>query len=209
MVAVMSDRMQSFGKVILQGVLAATFLYMLSFPAAYAYPEYQQFVEKHSGRTVNCAMCHVNENGPTGDGHGQIGALNREELNELNKARAALAPGRDVDSPILNRFGNEIIKAIGRKKFIELKTNPAKLTEALSDKSDLDDDGIADSLEFLDGTDPLNQFHGDPAKLFWINLNRYKMHVVLAIVAILSLDYGLAHLIKGIPLTQSAPKRHE
>jgi hypothetical protein len=181
-------------------------LYGLSFNAALAYPEFQQFVEKNSHRTVNCAMCHISENGPVGNGEGQIGSFSADEMKLLNKARGALAPGQDVDSPILNKFGNEIIKAVGKKDFVALKSEPAKLAERLGDKSDLDEDGISDAREYLDGTDPLNKFHGDPAKLFWINLDRYKMHVFLAIVAVFSINYGLIHLIKGVTIVQSGKK---
>ncbi|MBX3073318.1 hypothetical protein KF913_05315 [Candidatus Obscuribacterales bacterium] len=175
--------------------------------AGHAYPEYQQFVETHSHRTVNCAMCHVHENGPTGNEKGQLNTLNEDQLKLLNKARTALAPGADVDSPILNEFGNSIIKAIGKKKFVQLRANPKELAKELGATSDLDGDGIPDSGEYLDGTDPLNKFHGDPGKLFLVNLERYKMHVVLAVVAILSLNYGLVHLIAGITKIQSARKK--
>lgn len=75
--------------------------------------------------------------------------------------------------------------------------------------SDLDEDGIPDAAEFLDGTDPLNKFHGDPWKLFWINLSRYRMHVALAVAAVVAMSYGLIHLIKGISIVQSESKRTE
>lgn len=185
------------------GVLPIAALAVAALQPAFAYPEYQQFVEKHSHRTVNCAMCHVNENGPIGEDHGQIGSLTKDDLKRLSQARAAFEPGQDVDSPILNQFGNEIIKIVGKKEFVQMKSDPSKLAKALGDKTDLDNDGISDSQEFLDGTDPLNRFHGDPIKLFWINLERYKMHVVLAIIAVWSLNYGLIHLIKGISIMQA------
>ena len=165
---------------------------------AHGYPAYQAFSEKHSGRTVNCAMCHVNDNGPIGTGHGQIGGLTADQLEHLNKARAALEPGQQVDSPILNKFGNQIIKTIGRMKFIELGNDPGKLPQALGFKSDLDGDGIPDAQEFLDGTDPLNKFNGDPWKLLLINLGRNKLQVALAAIAIFCLGYGLAHLLKAL-----------
>lgn len=151
-------------------------------------------------------MCHISENGPVGNGEGQIGSFSADEMKQLNKARAALAPGVDVDSPILNKFGNEIIKVVGKKDFVALKSEPAKLADRLGEKSDLDEDGISDAREYLDGTDPLNKFHGDPTKLFWINLDRYKMHVFLAIVAVFSINYGLIQLIKGVTIVQSGKK---
>ncbi|MBS1994168.1 MAG: hypothetical protein JSS83_26840 [Cyanobacteria bacterium SZAS LIN-3] len=190
-------------------IFALPALYALAITPVFSYPEYQEFVEKHSHRTANCAMCHVNENGPVGEENGQLSALTADEFKRLSRARGALEPGQDVDSPILNKFGNEIIKTIGKKKFVELKSDPAALAGALGNKSDLDEDGISDATEYLDGTDPLNKFHGDPIKLFSINLSRYKMHVVLTIVAVLALNYGLINLIKAISLTQSMPKRHE
>lgn len=209
MVANMRDlAMRTFTQVVLQMVFAfAPVVFLWLSPQAHAYPEYQQFVETHSKRTVNCAMCHVHENGPTGTEKGQIGSLSEDELKLLNKARAALAPGADVDSPILNEFGNKIIEAIGKKRFVDLKANPGELAKELQEKSDLDNDGIADSHEFLDGTDPLNKFHGDPGKLFLVNLQRYKTHVILAVLAVLTLNYGLVHLIKGITLLQLTTKK--
>lgn len=124
-------------------------------------------------------------------------------MKRLNSARGALEAGQNVDSPILNKFGNEIIKAIGKKKFVQLKGDPSKLFDALPGKSDLDGDGIPDAQEYMDGTDTLNKFHGDPGKLFFVNLSRYKLHIVLAIIAVLSLNFGLLHLVKGISILQS------
>lgn len=196
----MNVRMKNSGAALLAITLAAMTVFCLSCSAVHSYPEFQQFVEKNSPRTANCAMCHSNANGPVGEEEGQISKLTPEELKHLSKARAALEPGQDVDSPILNRYGNEIIKSIGKRKFVELKADPGKLPELMGDKSDLDDDGISDSREFLDGTDPLNNSHGDPVKLFWINLNRHKVHVILTIVAVLSINYGLIHLIQAMNL---------
>ncbi|MCW5823706.1 MAG: hypothetical protein KIT34_12950 [Cyanobacteria bacterium TGS_CYA1] len=165
---------------------------------AQAYPEYQAFVEKNSKRSINCAMCHINEGGPVGNSKGQIGSLSEEELKLLSKARIAFEPGSDVHSPILNEFGNKIISAVGKKKFLEYKTSPEKLAAALGNESDLDTDGIPDAQEYLDGTDPLNKFHGEPVKLFWINLNRCKTHVILTVLAVISINFGLLSLVKGI-----------
>ena len=177
--------------------------------AAFSYPEYQQFVEKHSHRTVNCALCHVSEDGPSGSGKGQIGSLDAEQMKRLNQARSALSPGQEVDSPILNEFGNEIIKAVGKKKFVEMRSDPGKLADLLPAKGDLDGDGIPDRQEYLDGTDTLNRFHGDPWRLFLVNLSRYKMHIALAIVAVLSLNFGLVHLIKAISILQNGKSSRE
>lgn len=173
----------------------------ISIPHASAYPEYQSFIEKHSGKSVNCAVCHANGNGPVGKEEGQIGSLSEKDMQVLNSARAAIEPGMlKEDSPILNRFGNSIIRAIGKKKFVELRSDPIKLADALGNKSDLDEDGIPDSQEFLDGTDPLNKLHGDPLKLLCINFDRYKFHLALAALAVFLLDWGFVHLIRGFYL---------
>jgi hypothetical protein len=164
---------------------------------AFCYPPYQAFVEKHSGRTVNCALCHINDSGPAGNGPGQLGGLNQEQLTRLNEERAAMAPGKDVNSPILNRFGNQIIRTLGRAKFLQTMADPGQLAVALGDKSDLDGDGIPDSREYLDGTDPLNKFHGDPWLLFTINLNRYKIHILLTVIAVSLICYGLTEFYRG------------
>jgi len=169
-------------------------------PAAHSYPAFQAFSEKHSGRTVNCSLCHINDNGPVGNEIGQIGSLTKDELARLNLARAAMAPGVNVDSPILNEFGNHIIKTVGRAKFLQMMADPAQLAPALGDKSDLDGDGIPDSREYLDGTDPLNKFHGDPWLLFVNNLSRNWPHVILAVIAVCLINYGLAHVIQGSSL---------
>jgi hypothetical protein len=145
-------------------------------------------------------MCHISPDGPIGSGDGQIGSLSDAEMARLNKARAALEPGQDVDSPILNEFGNHIIKALGKSKVLELRTDPAKLVEALSTKSDLDGDAIPDSREYADGTDPLNKFHGEPWLLFTNNLSREGIHVFLAVAATVALVFGLSNLIRGLNL---------
>ena len=182
-------------KVIVAGaVVAACFLHGSS---SLAYPPFQEFSEKHSGRTVNCAMCHANDSGPQGNDAGQLGSLNAEELKKVNQARTAMQPGVKVDSPILNKFGNQIIYKIGLQKFLQAQANPATLKDLLGIDSDLDGDGISDAQEYLDGTDPLDKFHGDPAKLFFINLDRYRNHIMVAGIATALITYGLLELLKG------------
>ena len=180
-----------------KGVLLSAVCGAVIYPAM-GYPEFQAYSEKHSGRSVNCAMCHVNGDGPTGDNNGQIGSLNEKQMSRLNAARAALKPGQDVDSPILNAFGNKIIKTIGMSKVLELMKDPSKLPAALGNKSDIDGDGIPDSREYEDGTDPLNPFHGDPRLLFIINLSRQQRDVMLAIIAVAATVFGLSNILKGL-----------
>lgn len=169
-------------------------------PVAVAYPEFQTYAEKQSGRNVNCAMCHTHGNGPVGTEPGQVGGLTPEQMTKLLAARKAMEPGSEVDSPILNEFGNKIVKVVGRKKFLEMRSDPAKLADALG-QSDIDEDGISDGKEFAQGTDALNEHHGEPWSLFLQNLQKYAPHVGLAFLAILLLDYGFVHLLKGMGLS--------
>ena len=183
------------------------FVFMLicfiSLPAM-SFPEFQAFVEKHSGRPTNCSMCHVNDQGPVGDDVGQIGSFNQSELGRLNKARMAFAPGSGVDNPSLNEFGNELVKKIGVRRLIFDRSDPIQIYFDLGQKSDLDGDGICDAQEYLDGTDTLNKFHGDPAKLFWINLRLHACEIIFAAFGIGLLLYGLKEVLSGCTL-----KEHE
>lgn len=174
-------------------------LLLLSFNSApaFAYPAFQRFSEKHSGRTVNCAMCHVNAQGPSGSGYGQLLSLTADELAKVDAARDAAKPGVEVDSPIMNRFGNHIIKTLGMETVSDAIGAPELLAKSLGDKSDLDGDGISDAQEFLDGTDPLDKFNGEPKRLFLINLSRYKFELLFVAVAIGLIIFGLTGFIKA------------
>jgi hypothetical protein len=163
----------------------------------WSYPDFQQFIKKHSGRAVDCAFCHANPNGPEGNGPGQIGSLTPEEFDRLNYARGAFDPGRKVDSPILNAFGDRIIRELGKKKFLEIKTHPEELAKALDPTVDLDGDGIPDVREFLEGTHPLNDTDGAPLRLFWANLQKNRVPIFLLFLATLFGLYGLNNLLKG------------
>jgi hypothetical protein len=166
-------------------------------PTALAFPEFQSFVEKHSGRNVNCSLCHRNDEGPQGNGPGQLGSLTPAQMQEVNKARGAMKPGTSVDSPILSAFGNEIIRVVGMEKFAATKADPIQLATALGTTSDLDGDGIPDAEEYLDGTDPLNQYHGDPGKLLRINMQRHAGELLTALAAAIALIWGLGEILKG------------
>lgn len=182
------------------GSISSIFLLSCFVSKADSYPQFQEFSEKNSGRSVNCAMCHTSGDGPTGEGPGQIGSLKAEEIARLNSARAALEPGSQVESPILNDFGNLIIKSLGKRKVLALRDEPAQLSIALGNRSDLDKDGICDGQEYFDGTDPLNAEHGDPLKLFRINLSKYKLHICLALLAVASISFGIVRLLKAIEI---------
>ena len=169
----------------------------LGAPRAFAYPEFQAQILKQSGRTVNCALCHVNSDGPEGAAPGQIGHLNAAEMERLGQARAAFQPGVAVDSPILNAFGNHLIKSLGKTKFLELRVVPAQLSDALPKESDLDHDGISDAQEIRDGTHPLNRNDGNPWLLFQHNFRENFGQIVLTLAATCAGIYGLIHLLNG------------
>ncbi len=164
-------------------------------PAA-AYPEFQAYSKEHSGRFVNCALCHANADGPDGVKPGQIGRLGPDELKRLNTARAAFKPGMDVDNPVLNAFGNHIVKTLGKERFLQLRKDPKALAGALGFQSDLDGDGIPDAQEYLDGTDPLNAQNGNPWRLFLGNLARYHVQVLLLLIATITGMYAIHHLLR-------------
>jgi len=172
----------------------------------YAYSEFQEFSQKNSGRYVSCAMCHAHPDGPEGIKPGQVGSLNKEERQFLNQARAAIQPGVDVHSPILNEFGNEIIKQVGKKEFLLLRKTPERLVDALDSNSDLDDDGISDGEEFLEGTHPLNDQHGNPLKLFkhrfWVN----RFDIFIIIFATFFGLFGFNHLLHWLHYKTSSLK---
>ena len=179
--------MQRIFSSILLGLLAS---------CAGAFPQFQTFSEENSGRPVNCGMCHTNPEGPSGSGPHQMGSLTPQEMERVNLSRAALEPGQEIDSPILNAFGNHIIKVVGAKKVFDAQSNPAGLATALGNTGDLDGDGIADAQEFLDGTDPLDRAHGDPGKLLLINLRRNGGQVAFIVVVIGLILLGLTGVLK-------------
>lgn len=177
---------------------AALAVAFLAFPAgANAYPEFQAQITKSSGRPVNCALCHANPDGPDGTSYGQIGRLNPEEMERLNRARKAIEPGVEVKSPILNEFGNYLVRSLGMRRLLELKLNPAALPDAIDPKNDMDRDGIPDAEELRDGTHPLKKEDGRPWLLFTHNVRQNLWTIFLAAVATASGLYGLAQLLQG------------
>lgn len=158
---------------------------------AFAHPEFQRYSKGVSGRSVNCAMCHMHSDGPEGLKPGQIGSLNQDELNVLGLARQALQPGAKARSPVLNEFGNSILNQLGKEKILKLRQSPEFLTASLSKTSDLDGDGISDVEEFKDGTHPLNSLDGHPWKLFKNNLGKNWFDILMIVLATASGLYGL------------------
>ncbi len=194
-------------KTILHGThapLLAAVLVLASLSAASAYPEFQRAIARKSGRAINCAMCHNHPDGPEGAAFGQIGSLTPEQIKKLQEARAAFLPGRNVENPLLNAFGNHIIKDIGKKKFLELRLTPDRLADALDPKSDLDHDGIPDAQELRDGTHPLLKSDGRPWLLFRHNFQKNRGQIILTVLATLAGLYGLKHLLQGFAIAQGS-----
>ncbi len=159
-----------------------------------AHPEYLQYYKKESGRPINCALCHVNPEGPEGIKPGQIGSLGPEGKKLLASARLA-KPGDNIKNPVLNEFGNEILNSIGHDKLVELEKDPGAIVGLLSKTSDLDHDGIPDYQELKDGTDPLNPNDGLPWKLFIINFMKNWFQIMMISLATVFGIYGLYNVI--------------
>ncbi|HOW67463.1 MAG TPA: hypothetical protein P5186_05610 [Candidatus Paceibacterota bacterium] len=177
--------------------VSTTILLFLSAGSINAFPEFQQFIVKNSRRPVNCAYCHPNADGPEGTAAGQIGNLTAAEQAELVRARGAFEPGQEVNSPILNGFGNHIINSVGKRRFLEIRLAPAELAEALPKDSDLDADGISDSQEYLAGTHPLLRSDGQPWQLFRANIAKNSSQILLTLAATVLGLWGLGHLLRG------------
>ena len=180
-------------KMLMQVTLALSMAWFAM--SAEAYPEFQAWVDAQTERNVNCAMCHAHGDGPDGVKPGQIGSFDAEQLDALNEARQAFDPGQDIDSPILNAFGNRIVEKLGRTGFIEMRQRPGAFPEAYGFESDIDGDGIPDAREYIDGTLPTNAHHGAPMALFLHNVRANWGHLVLLAAATLLGLFGINNLL--------------
>jgi hypothetical protein len=180
---------------------------------AQAYPEFQQYIVKSTGRPVNCAMCHMHPDGPEGAAPGQIGHLTLAQQAELGRARAAFEPGAKPNNPLLNAFGNHIINSIGKRKFLEVRLSPGQLPGLLPGllpkDSDLDGDGIPDAVELAMGTHPLIRSDGDPWLLFKANLRGNLTQILLALGATIVGLWGLGHLLQGFAIAANAEEEDQ
>lgn len=166
-------------------------------PTAAAHVEFQAFVRDASGRAINCAMCHEHSDGPEGAGRGQVGGLSPAEIERLGRARAAFEPGAAVDSPILNDFGDELVRQLGKKRLLELRREPRRIAEELDPAGDMDADGVPDAREYLDGTHPLWRSDGHAWRLFRHNLRTHAFHLLMIAVATVVTMFGLFNLLRG------------
>ncbi|MGI8906402.1 MAG: hypothetical protein ACR2IE_07935 [Candidatus Sumerlaeaceae bacterium] len=169
-------------------------LLLLGSTPLFGYPDFQEFSQEHSGRRVDCAMCHISPTGPSGTGLGQISSLSEAEKELLDIAREA-KPGQEVKNPLLNAFGNHMVKLLGAEKIMEITTEPERLASLYGFKSDLDSDGLADAQEYLDGTDPMNSQSGRPATLFVTNLRRNWLALTVSAVAAVLILFGIRSLL--------------
>lgn len=160
----------------------------------FAFIEFQRYIEEKSNKQLNCAYCHAHINGPEGDDIGQSGSLS-EEQKKLTAFNQYLSDSKKlVDSPILNKFGNYLVKQIGYDALVEAQGDPDLIVKRLKN-SDLDKDGIPDSREFLDGTLPQDPLDGNPLLLFINNMKKNLLEIgfqalmiFLLIIAILKLN---------------------
>ena len=174
--------------------------------SALAYPEFEVWSEKNSGKVIDCARCHTNAEGPEGVKPGQIRSLSPPELERLNQARSAFEPGMGVDSPVLNAFGDRIIDKLGKKKFIEIRSaNPGQLVTLYGTDSDLDGDGIPDVREYAEGTLPTDSRSGNPWTLFSTNVQRSWLDILMTVLATLFGLYGLNQLLRWFHHEAEAP----
>lgn len=161
-----------------------------------AYPEFEVYVERRSGRWIDCAMCHTHPDGPEGVKPGQIRSLSPAELERLNQARRAFEPGSTVDSPVLNDFGDRILHVLGKRRFLEIRVgDPGELATALGFEHDLDGDGVSDAREYLEGTDPLDPNHADPWRLLVRRLGEHWFDAVMILLATVLGMWGMNHLL--------------
>ena len=160
---------------------------------AFAFNEFQSFIEQKSKKQLNCAYCHLHTNGPEGNGAGQLGSLSEEE-KQLTAYNQFLKANKEfVNSPILNEFGNYLVKQLGYETIAEAEADPNIIVEKLKD-FDLDKDGISDSEEFLDGTLPNDSLDGNPFKLFINNTKKKCFEICFQILALVLLIISLFKL---------------
>lgn len=167
--------------------------FLLSINNVFAFNEFQTFIEQKSKKQLNCAYCHSHPNGPEGNEEGQLGVLN-EDKKKLTAYNQFLQSNKDfTDSPILNEFGNYLVKQLGYETIVNAQNEPDILTNKLQN-SDLDMDGISDSQELLDGTLPNDSLDGDPFKLFISNLKKKWTGITFQVITIFLLILSLFKL---------------
>ena len=171
-----------------------TFLVIFFIPLnAFAFSEFQTFIEQKSKKQLNCAYCHNHVNGPSGKDIGQLDLLTEEE-KQLTAYNQFLSANKEYkDSPILNEFGNYLVRKLGYEEIVNAQNDPSLLVAKLNN-SDFDQDGISDSEELLDGTLSNDPLDGNPFKLFLNNLKKKLVEICFQIIVILLLIVSLLKL---------------
>ena len=165
-------------------------LQFLFLSQAFAFNEFQTYIEQKSKKQLNCAYCHSHVNGPNGNEAGQLGSLS-EEQKQLTSYNQFLQGSKELaDSPILNEFGNYLVKKLGYDTIVKAQDDLNKIVEGLRG-SDLDCDGINDSEEVLDGTLPNDPLDGSPVKLLINNLKKKWVEIIFQITMVLLLIVSL------------------
>lgn len=179
---------------VVKGLITIVVFYLLiSSGPVHAFNEFQTFIEERSKKQLNCAYCHSHSNGPEGNEIGQLGSLD-DGHKQLTAYNQFLQGNKEsINSPILNEFGNYLVKKLGYEKLINAQSNPNVIVEDLKN-SDLDRDGITDSQEILDGTLPNDPLDGNPFKLFVSNAKKRGIEICFQIVVILLLILSILKL---------------
>lgn len=168
------------------------FLYSHS---VHAFNEFQTFIEEKSKKQLNCAYCHAHPNGPEGNDEGQLDSLseNKKKLTAYNQYLSANK--LFINSPILNDFGNYLVKKLGYEELVNAQNNPSIIIERLKDL-DFDKDGINDSTEIQEGTLPSDPLDGNPYRLFINNLKKNLLEILLQIFSVVLFTFSLFKLKK-------------
>ena len=178
-------------------IALAIFCLLISSSPVLAFNEFQSFIELKWKKQLNCAYCHSHTNGPNGNDNGQLGPLSEDE-KQLTAYNQFLKSNKElVDSPILNEFGNYLVKKLGYEKITNAQNDPSLLINELKDL-DLDHDGISDAQELLDGTLPNDPLDGSPMKLLINNLKKKWIEIILQTAAILLLILSIFKLKSNI-----------
>ena len=171
-------------------IVPVIFCLLIGSSPVFAFNEFQTFIEQKSKKQLNCAYCHSHVNGPNGNETGQLGSLSEDE-KQLTAYNQFLQGNKElVNSPILNEFGNYLVKKLGYDTIVKAQDDPNKIVEGLKG-TDLDQDGINDSEEVLDGTLPNDPLDGSPLKLFINSLNKKWVEITFQITLILLLIVSL------------------
>lgn len=179
-------------------VVLSFLLIVILFPNhTFSYPKLYDLILAKSGKKIDCGICHAHGNGPEGLMKGQIGGLDAIGLDQLMSARKAFDPGVKIKNPLLNDFGNEMVFILGRKEIIALGNQPEKLIEIYPKELDLDNDGIPDIDELMEGTLPHDPQSGNPLKLMVHNLKGSWFEILLTLIGTGFMFYGFFQLILG------------